>query len=133
MDGARHVKDDVKEGMHKFGEAAEHDLDRWGTDLVPVFPAVCGVLRNTPLTNVHLQMIRSLPPVLLLQISPSLLAVKSNLSEEEQCPFLVVWTRCLPCCCVCTPSLMSHDGTGNRGTWDLSGHLAYNWWLIAFL
>ena len=28
MDGARHVKDDVKEGMHKFGEAAEHDLDR---------------------------------------------------------------------------------------------------------
>lgn len=29
MDGARHLKDDVKEGMHRFGEKAEQDADRW--------------------------------------------------------------------------------------------------------
>ena len=28
MDGARHLKDDVKEGVHRFGEKAEHDADR---------------------------------------------------------------------------------------------------------
>jgi len=28
MDGARHLKDDVKEGVHRFGEKAEQDADR---------------------------------------------------------------------------------------------------------
>lgn len=28
MDSARHLKDDVKEGVHRFGEKAEQDADR---------------------------------------------------------------------------------------------------------